>query len=138
MLNHRRASLEQEFERKHAEHLKACRADFCAKTDTPLERYKHGRETLKRQVRDLEADLRRAHLVRRGAKRALEETDATMNTLQLDISRLEEENKAMVQQIVGLTKGLQEAKDSEEEGRMLHRQQVQMFCGFSVHLMEAM
>jgi hypothetical protein len=43
----------------------------------------------------------------------------------------------MVQQIVGLTKGLQEAKDSEEEARMLHRQRVQMFRGFSARLMEA-
>jgi hypothetical protein len=67
----------------------------------------------------------------------LEETDAMMNMLQLDISLLEEENEAMVQQIMGLTKGLQEAKDSEEEARMLRRQRVQMFCGFSVRLMEA-
>jgi hypothetical protein len=49
----------------------------------------------------------------------LEETDATMNALQRDILRLEEENAVMVQQIVDLTKGLQEAKDSEEEARML-------------------
>jgi hypothetical protein len=54
-----------------------------------LERYKKGRETLKHQVRDLEAELRRVHEVRRGAERALEETDAMMNTLQHDISRLE-------------------------------------------------
>jgi chromosome segregation ATPase len=80
-----------------------------------LERYKQRRETLERQVWDLEADLRRAHEVRRGAERALEETDAMMSTLQCDISRLEEENEVMVQQIVDLTKGLQEAKDSEEE-----------------------
>jgi hypothetical protein len=38
--------------------------DFCSKTDTALERYKQGRETLERQVRDLEADLKRAHEVR--------------------------------------------------------------------------
>jgi hypothetical protein len=42
----------------------------------------------------------------------------------------------MVHQIVGLTKGLQEAKDSGEEARMLRRQRVQMFRGFSAHLME--
>jgi hypothetical protein len=43
----------------------------------------------------------------------------------------------MVQQIVGLTKGLQEAKDSEEEARMLRMQRVQMFRGFSARIMEA-
>jgi hypothetical protein len=36
-------------------------------------RYKQGREALERQVRDLEADLKGAHEVRRGAERALEE-----------------------------------------------------------------
>jgi hypothetical protein len=35
-----------------------------------------------------------------------------------------------------LTKGLQEAKDSEEEAHMLRRQCVQMFRGFSARLME--
>jgi hypothetical protein len=38
-----------------------------------------------------------------------------MNTLQRETSQIGEENEAMVQQIVGLTKELQEAKDSEEE-----------------------
>jgi hypothetical protein len=51
-------------------------------------------------------DLRRAHEVRWGAERALEETDTMMNALQRDISWLEGENEVMVQQIVGLTKGL--------------------------------
>jgi hypothetical protein len=55
MLNQRRISLEQEFERKCTENLKACRADFRAKTDTTLARYKQGRETLEHQVQDLEA-----------------------------------------------------------------------------------
>jgi chromosome segregation ATPase len=137
MLNQRRISLEQEFERKCTENLEACRADFCSKTDTALERYKQGRETLERQVRDLEAEPKKAHEVHRGAERALGETDATMSALQRDISRLEEENKVVVQQIVDLTKRLQEAKDSEEEARMLCRQRVQMFLGFSAHLMEA-
>jgi hypothetical protein len=50
MLNQRRISLEQEFERKCAENLEACRADFHAKTVTTLARYKQGRETLERQV----------------------------------------------------------------------------------------
>jgi hypothetical protein len=50
MLNQRRISLEQEFERKCAENLEACRADFRAKTDTALVRYKQGHETLECQV----------------------------------------------------------------------------------------
>jgi hypothetical protein len=50
MLNQRRVSLELEFERRCAENLKACRADFHAKTDTALARYKQGRETLECQV----------------------------------------------------------------------------------------
>jgi hypothetical protein len=65
MLNQRRISLEQEFERKHTENLEACRVDFCAKTDAALVRYKQGREALECQVRDLEADLKGAHEVRR-------------------------------------------------------------------------
>jgi hypothetical protein len=64
MLNKRLISLEQEFERKCAENLEACRADFRAKTDTALARYKKGRETLERQVRDLETELKGAHEVR--------------------------------------------------------------------------
>jgi hypothetical protein len=75
--------------------------------------------------------------VRRGAERAFGETDATMSMLQRDISRLEEENEVMVQQIVDLTKGLQEAKDIEDEAWMLRRQHVQMFRGFTARLMEA-
>jgi multidrug resistance efflux pump len=81
MLNQWRVSLEQEFERRHTESLEACHMDFRAKTDATLERYKQGREALERQVRDLEAELRRAHEVRRGAERSLEQTDATMNAL---------------------------------------------------------
>jgi hypothetical protein len=38
---------------------------------------------------------------------------------------------------VDLTKGLQEAKDSKEEARMLRRQRMQMFHGFSARLTEA-
>jgi hypothetical protein len=48
MLNQRRISLEQEFERRCAENLEACRVDFRTKTDTALARYKQGRETLER------------------------------------------------------------------------------------------
>jgi hypothetical protein len=81
MLNQRWVSLEQEFKRRRTKNLEACHTDFHAKTDAAWERYKPGRETLKRQVRDLEAALRRAHEVRRGAEHALEETDATMSTL---------------------------------------------------------
>jgi chromosome segregation ATPase len=124
MLNQRRVSLEQKFERKRAENLEACHTDFRSKTDTTSERYKQGREALERQVRDLEADLRKAHKVRRGAEHALEETDAMMNVLQRDISRLEEENEVMVQQIV-------------EEARVLRSQYMRMFCEFSARLMEA-
>jgi hypothetical protein len=136
-LNQRWISLEQEFERKRTENLEACRVDFHSKTDAALERYKQGRETLECQVWVLEAELKKAHKVHRGAERALGETDATMSMLQRDISRLEEENEVMVQQIMDLTKGLQEAMDSEEEACMLRRQHVQMFHGFSTHLMEA-
>jgi hypothetical protein len=46
MLNQRRISLEQEFERKCAENLEACRVDFRPKTDATLARYKQGREAL--------------------------------------------------------------------------------------------
>jgi hypothetical protein len=42
--------MEQEFERRHAENLEACRADFRSKTDAALVRYKQGREALERQV----------------------------------------------------------------------------------------
>jgi hypothetical protein len=45
MLNQRWVSLEQEFKRRHAENLEACRADFRSKTDATLVRYKQGRET---------------------------------------------------------------------------------------------
>jgi septal ring factor EnvC (AmiA/AmiB activator) len=111
--------------------------DFRSKTDAALERYKQGRETLERQVRDLEVELKKVHEVRWGAERALGETDTMMSVLQRDISRLEEENEAMVQQIVDITKRLQKAKDSEEEACTLCRQRVQIFRGFSACLMEA-
>jgi hypothetical protein len=65
MLNQRRVILEQEFEQRRAAYLEASHADFRTKTDAALERYKQGRETLERQVRDLETDLRREHEVRR-------------------------------------------------------------------------
>jgi hypothetical protein len=87
MLNQRRISLEQEFERKRAENLEACRADFCAKTNSALVRYKQGREALERQVRDLEVELKGTHEVRRGVERALAEADATIDTLFLYSSR---------------------------------------------------
>jgi hypothetical protein len=106
MLNQRRISLEQEFERKCAENLEACRADFHAKTDAALVRYKQGRETLEHQVRDLEVELKVAHEVRQGAERALAEADTTIDTLRRDVSRQEEENAAMVLQIVELTREL--------------------------------
>jgi hypothetical protein len=64
MLNQRRISLEQEFERKCAENLEVCRMDIGAKTDAALVRYKQGRETLEHQARDLEVELKGAHEVR--------------------------------------------------------------------------
>jgi hypothetical protein len=42
MLNQRRTSMEQEFKRRRAENLEACRADFRSKTDAALVRYKQG------------------------------------------------------------------------------------------------
>jgi hypothetical protein len=129
--------MEQEFERRCTETIEACRTDFRSKTDAALVRYKQGREALERQVRDLEAELKGAHEVRRGAERALAEADATINSLWRDVQRLEEENSVMVQQVVEISRELQEARDSEAEARMLRRQRVQMFCGFSACIMAA-
>jgi hypothetical protein len=67
----------------------------------------------------------------------LAEADATIDTLRRDVTRLEEENSAMVHQIVELSRELQEARDSEAEARVLRRQCVQMFRMFSARLMEA-
>jgi hypothetical protein len=107
--------MEQEFERRRAEFTEACRADFRSKTDDALVRYKRGRETLEHQVRDLETELK-------GAR---------------DVQRLEEENSASVLQGVETSRELQEARDSEEEARVLRRQRVQMFRGFSARVMAA-
>jgi hypothetical protein len=52
------------------------------------------------------------------------------------VQRLEEENSVMVQQILEISRELQEARDSEAEARMLRRQRVQMFRGFSARIME--
>jgi hypothetical protein len=103
MLNQRRVSMEQEFERRHTETIEACRADFRSKTDAALVRYNQGREALEHQVRDLEAELKGVHEVRRGTKHALVEADATINLLRHDVQRLEEENSVMVQQIVEIS-----------------------------------
>jgi hypothetical protein len=129
--------MEQEFERRHVEITEACRADFRSKTDAARDRFKQGRETLERQVRDLEAELRGAHEVRRGAERALAEADATIASLRRDVQRLEEENSAMALQVVEVSRELQEARDSEAEARVLRRQRVQMFRGFSARVMAA-
>jgi chromosome segregation ATPase len=96
MLNQRRVSMEQEFERRRVEITEACRADFRSKTDAARDRFKQGRETLERQVRDLEAELRGAHEVHWRADRALAEADATITSLRRDVQRLEEENSATV------------------------------------------
>jgi hypothetical protein len=75
--------------------------------------------------------------VRRGAERALAEADATIASLRRDVQRLEEENLASVLQGVETSRELQEARDSEEEARVLRRQRVQMFRGFSARVMAA-
>jgi hypothetical protein len=54
----------------------------------------------------------------------LAEADATKDTLRHDVRRLEEENSAMVHQIIELSRELQEARDSEAEACMLCRQRV--------------
>jgi hypothetical protein len=58
MLNQRRVSMEQEFERRRIETSEACRVDFRSKTNAALVRYKQGRKTLERQVHDLKVELR--------------------------------------------------------------------------------
>jgi translation initiation factor IF-2 len=96
MLNQQWVSMEQEFERRCTKNIEGCRTDFRTKTDAALVRYKQGREALERQVRDLEAESKGAHEVRQGAECALAEDDATINSLQGDAQRLEEENSVMV------------------------------------------
>jgi hypothetical protein len=137
MLNQRRVSMEQEFERRRSEFTEACRADFRSKTDAARDRFKQGRETQERQVRDLETELRGAHEVRRGAERALAEADATIASLRRVMQRLEEENSATALQVVEISRELQEARDTEAEARVLRRQRVQMFRGFSARVMAA-
>jgi acetolactate synthase regulatory subunit len=75
--------------------------------------------------------------VRRGAERALAEADATITLLRRDVQRLEEENSASVLQVVEISRELQEARDSEAKARVLRRQRVQMFRGFSARVMAA-
>jgi uncharacterized membrane protein YgcG len=129
--------MEQEFKWRRAETTEACRVDFRSKTDATLVMYKQKHETLERQVRDLETELRGAHEVHWGAKRTLAKADATIASLWHDMQRLEEENLASVMQGMETSRELQEARDSEEEARMLRRQWVQMFYGFSAHVMVA-
>jgi hypothetical protein len=81
MLNQRRVSMEQEFERRRKETTEACHADFRSKTDAALLMYKQKRETLECQVHDLEAELKGAHEVHQGTERALAEADATITSL---------------------------------------------------------
>jgi hypothetical protein len=124
MLNQRWVNMEQEFERRCAENLEACRADFCSKIDAALVRYKQGCKALECQVRDLEVDLKGVHAVHRGAERALAEADATINSLRRNALRLEEENMVMVQPIMEISRELQEARNSEAEARILRRQRM--------------
>jgi chromosome segregation ATPase len=98
--------MEQEFEQRRNEYIESCHADFRSKTDTALARYKQARENLERKIRDLEDELKEAHEVHRGAKRALAEADATIRTLQGNVGWLEEENLVMVQQIVEISRDL--------------------------------
>jgi hypothetical protein len=137
MLNQRRISMEQEFERRRKEAIEACRTDFRSKTDAALLMYKQKREALERRVRDVEAELRGALEVRRGAERALDEADAAIASLRRDVQRLEEENSASALQGVQMAGELQELRDAEEEVDVLRRQRVRMFCGFLTRLMEA-
>jgi hypothetical protein len=65
-----------------------------------------------------------AHEVRRGAECALAKADATINSLRRDAQRLEDENSATVQQVMEISRELQEARDSKAEARMLRRQRV--------------
>jgi hypothetical protein len=53
------------------------------------------------------------------------------------VQRLEEENSATILQAVEISRELQEARDSEAEARMLRRQHMQMFHGFSARVMAA-
>jgi DNA repair exonuclease SbcCD ATPase subunit len=107
-LQQREDSLQERMDRmlvqwRVAEYVETCCTDFRSKTDTALARYKQMRDTLERKVRDLEAERKEMHEVRRGAERALTEADATIRTLQGDVKRLEEEGSAMVQQIVEIS-----------------------------------
>jgi hypothetical protein len=137
MLNQRRVSMEQEFERRRNKFTEACRADFRSKIDAALVRYKQGCETLERQARDLETELRGVHEVCRGAERALAEADVTIASLWHDVQRLEEENSATALQVVEVSRELQEARDSEAKALVLRRQRVRMFRGFSARVMSA-
>jgi hypothetical protein len=99
--------------------------------------YKQKRELLERWVRKLEAELKGAHEVRQGAEHALAEANATIASLWRDVQRLEEENSASALQGVEMSGELQELRYTEEEARVLRRQQVQMFRGFSARVMAA-
>jgi hypothetical protein len=57
--------------------------------------------------------------VRRGAERALAEADATIASLHSNVQRLEEENSVSALQGVEISGELQEARDTEEEARVL-------------------
>jgi hypothetical protein len=85
----------------------------------------------------MEAELKGAHKVRQGAERALAEADTTIASLRRDMQRLEEENSASALQGVQISGELWEARDAEEEARLLRRQWVQMFRGFSARVMAA-
>jgi hypothetical protein len=137
MLNQRRVSMEQEFERRRKETTEACHADFRSKTNAALLIYKQKHEALERQVRDMEAELKGVHEVRQGTERALAEADATIASLRRDVQRLEEVNSASALQGVEMSGELQELRYAEQEANALRRQRVRMFRGFSARVMAA-
>jgi hypothetical protein len=68
----------------------------------------------------------------------LEQASASRDALHHELPQIKLENEAMVQQIMGLTKELQEAKDTQAKALLLlRRQRVQMFRDISAHAMEA-
>jgi hypothetical protein len=75
-------------------------------------------------VKDLEAEVNKAMESRRGIERALEEVPTERDDALSNLERVEQENQAMVHQIMPLTRALQDAKDTKEQALMLKRQRV--------------
>jgi hypothetical protein len=124
MLNQRQISLEQDSKQKCLQNYKACHKEFLAKTDVALGRFRQRREALEHEKQDLENELKKVVELRKGVERALEEMAANRDDALSNLECVERENQAMVQQIVPLTRALQDAKDAREEELMLKRQWV--------------